>query len=77
MRSPEATVDALSGTTVRTQNALICMAAGQPEVDSAAAPIGGSVRVTNALSCHELRSDGADQLTDDCRASIDGGTRQS
>jgi hypothetical protein len=41
------------------------------------APIGGSVRVTNALSCHELRSDGADQLPDDCRASIDGGTRQS
>jgi hypothetical protein len=26
------------------QNALICMAAGQPEVDSAAAPIGGSSR---------------------------------
>jgi len=27
------------------QNALICMAAGQSEVDSAAAPIGGTARV--------------------------------
>jgi hypothetical protein len=31
------------GTPVRMQNALICMVAGQPEVDSAAAPIGGFV----------------------------------
>ena len=30
------------GLRVRMQNALICMVAGQPEVDSAAAPIGGS-----------------------------------
>ena len=34
---------------------------------AAAAQI-GSVRVTNALSCHELRSGGADQLADDSRA---------
>ena len=31
------------------------------------------MRVTNALLCHELRSDVADQLPDDCRASIDRG----
>jgi hypothetical protein len=40
---------ALSGATVRMQNALICMVAGQPEVDSAAAPIGGSARGYQAL----------------------------
>jgi hypothetical protein len=34
----------LPGLRVRMQNALICMVAGQPEVDSAAAPIGGSAR---------------------------------
>ena len=35
----------LPGIRVRMQNALICMVAGQPEADSAAAPIGGSMRV--------------------------------
>jgi hypothetical protein len=34
------------------QNALICMAAGQPEVDSAAAPIGGSAGVLPDLLHH-------------------------
>jgi hypothetical protein len=36
------------------QNALICMAAGQPEVDSAAAPIGGSARVLLELLDYSL-----------------------
>jgi hypothetical protein len=34
------------------QNALIWMAAGQPEVDSAAAPVGGSARVLPDLLHH-------------------------